>query len=399
MPFFPILIPITWLVGILSIAALVAGGYVVWLWFTGVVIGTVYVVMAATLVLWSLSGRWIALALLGSSGDDGPRDVTDGVVQRVRRSDGAELQVECFGPPDAPPVVLAPGWGIDAAEFYYLTRSLANRFRLITWDPRGLAESRGPSDDCYALERMVDDLDAVLSLAERRPALLVGHSLGGMLILMHQRLCVTGNDGRILGLVLANTTDCNPLAATTAGRLMQAIRGPVLTPLLYSSIWLSPLVRIMNWLSYLNGSAHLTAAWAGFAGTQTRGQLDYAARLGARLSPAVVARGYLAAFRYDESRTPETIRAPVLVITADRDRVFVPEVTRRMHATIPFSSLVELSPAGHLDVSSNIRLSARQSCVSMTCAVLERPAFQSLPLRGPQTHPSRLALLGVECVA
>jgi pimeloyl-ACP methyl ester carboxylesterase len=349
MPFFSLLIPISWLVGIFSIAALSAGGYLLWLWFTGVIVGMLYVAIAAALVLWSFTGRWLALALLGHSGDKGPYDMTDGVVQRIQRSDGTELQVECYGPPDAPPMVLAPGWGIDAAEFYYQTRSLADRFRIITWDPRGLAESREPPDNCYALERMVDDLDAVLSIA-RQPLLLVGHSAGGMLILMHQRLCASPDDPRILGLVLANATDCNPLAATTAAGLMQAIRRPILTPLLHMSIWLSPLVRIMNWLSYLNGSAHLTAAWAGFAGTQSRSQVDYAARLGTRLSPAAVARGYLAAFEYDESGTPPTIRAATLIITADNDRVFVPEVSRRMHRRIPNSEIVELSPAGHLDL-------------------------------------------------
>jgi pimeloyl-ACP methyl ester carboxylesterase len=109
---------------------------------------------------------------------------------------------------------------------------------------------------------MVDDLDAVLCLVEQ-PALLLGHSLGGMLLLMHQRMRASQKDPRILGLVLANTTHRNPLASTTASGLAEMIRRPILTPLLYLTIWLSPLVWVMNWLSYLTGSAHLAGAFSG----------------------------------------------------------------------------------------------------------------------------------------
>jgi pimeloyl-ACP methyl ester carboxylesterase len=338
------------LIGIVSIVVLGGGATLLWLWMTGAIVGTAYLAVAGLAVLSSLAGRWIVLALLARPGPDEPEDLRTGSVQRLRRPDGAELSVEFYGPPDAPPIVMAPGWGIDSTEFYYLKRRLADRFRLITWDPRGLGESRGPDDDHYGLERMAGDLDAVLNVAGNRPALLVGHSLGGMIILTFYRTLHAARDPRVLGLVLANTTFTHPLRTTTAARLMQALQRPVLSPLLFMTIVLAPVVRLTNLLSYWNGTAQLSALLSGFAGSQSRGQLDFAARFGMKLSPAVVARGYLATFEFDETATLGQIDKPTLILTSDTDRVFVPEASRSMHRSIRGSDLIELRGAGHLSL-------------------------------------------------
>jgi len=65
---------------------------------------------------------------------------------------------------------------------------------------------------------------------------------------------------------------------------------------------LSPIVWLMNWLSYLNGSLHIVEL-SGFTGTETRGQLDFSALLSAKGWPAVLARGTLAMLKYDETAT------------------------------------------------------------------------------------------------
>jgi hypothetical protein len=52
------------------------------------------------------------------------------------------------------------------------------------------------------------------------------------------------------------------------------------------ALWLSPIMWLMNWLSYLNGSAHIQSALTGFSGHETRGQLDFTARYTPLYSPA-----------------------------------------------------------------------------------------------------------------
>ncbi len=127
MSFFPLILPFTWLIGVASIALLGGGVYLLWLWFTGAIVGTGSLVLASLALLWSLAGRWVVLAFLGRSETDEPHAMRTGSVQRVRRPDGSELHAEWYGAPDGEPIVLAPGWGIDSTEFYYLKRQLSSR--------------------------------------------------------------------------------------------------------------------------------------------------------------------------------------------------------------------------------------------------------------------------------
>ena len=117
--------------------------------------------------------------------DEDPSGERTGEVHMIRRPDGSELRVECYGPPDAPPVVWTHGWGANSTEWYYQKRYLAERFRLIVWDEPGLGLSKKPDNNDYRLENLAADLEAVLAFAGDRPAVLVGHSIGGMTTLTY----------------------------------------------------------------------------------------------------------------------------------------------------------------------------------------------------------------------
>jgi hypothetical protein len=83
---------------------------------------------------------------------------------------------------------------------------------------------------------------------------------------------------------------------------------------MYLTIALSPLVWLMNWLSYLNGSAHLSTKQSSFGGTETWEQIDFFTRFQPEASPAVMARGMLGMMRYDATQTLARISVPTLVV-------------------------------------------------------------------------------------
>jgi pimeloyl-ACP methyl ester carboxylesterase len=347
--FLPFALPIAWLLNLLSLALLAGGLYLLWAWYVGVLVGTVYLVAGLIMVLWIFAGRWIVL-LFRRPGPDEPSGTREGAVQRLPRPDGTELHVELYGPPDGPPLLLTHGWGTNSTEWYYAKRRLADRFRLIVWDLPGLGRSTGPRTNDYSVDKMARDLEAVLDLAGDRPAILLGHSIGGMITLAFCRLFPQHLGRRVAGLVLVGTTYTNPVRTTTANGFFRAAQKPILEPLLHLTVWLAPLVWLMNWLSYLNGSAHVLSMLTGFAGRESRGQLDFATRFNVLASPAVVGRGGLATFAFDETATLGELRVPVLVVTADRDRITIPEASAYMHRAVPAAELVELRPAGHMSV-------------------------------------------------
>jgi pimeloyl-ACP methyl ester carboxylesterase len=347
--FAPFALPLTLLAGLLSLAVLGGGLYLVWAWYTGLVVGTAYLVGGIALTIVTFAGRWLVLRFR-RPGDDEPLATRGGEVRRLPRPDGSELHVELYGPVDAPPMVLTHGWGMDATAWYYAKRQLGDRFRLILWDLPGLGESRKPDNNDFALEKLARDLDAVLSLAGQQPVILLGYSIGGMITLTWCRLFPHKLGEQVVGLVLAHTTYTNPVETTTASRAVRALQKPVIEPLLHLIVWLSPLVWLTTWLSYLNGSAHLAAMLTGFGGRETRGQLDFATAFGPRASPAVQARGVLAMLRYDATATLSTLDVPVLVVTGHLDRLTVPEASARLTDAVPSGALVPLAPAGHMGV-------------------------------------------------
>jgi hypothetical protein len=81
-------------------------------------------------------------------------------------------------------------------------------------------------------------------------------------------------------------------------------------------VWLSPLVRVLNWLSYLNGSAHRSTERDSFSGNETRGQLGFLTRYYCKAAPNVVGRGMLGMLRYDATEALGHIGVPTLVVAS-----------------------------------------------------------------------------------
>ena len=299
--------------------------------------------------LWALpTGPLNLRRLRRRRGSDEPTRARGGTARTLARPDGSELRVEAYGPEGAPVIVLTHGWGLDSTEWYYAKKELAARFRLVVWDLPGLGLSKRPDDNDYSLENLARHLDAVVEAAGGSgPVVLMGHSIGGMITLTYCKLFPAKLGTRVGGLVLVNTTYTNPVRTTKGAAFYTAIQRPVLEPLMHLTIALSPLVWLMNWLSYLNGSAHRSSERSGFSGRETRGQLDFVASFTPRASPAVLARGMFGMMRYDATETLRSIAIPVLVVTGDKDPVCKPEASERMRGHMPAADLLGLEPAKH----------------------------------------------------
>lgn len=195
---------------------------------------------------------------------------------------------------------------------------------------------------------MANDLRAVLEATGDQPAILVGHSIGGMITLTLCKLFPELLAGPVVGISIVHSTYTNPLRTTRFASLLTAIQKPIIEPLLSMTVFLSPLVWLMNCLSYLNGSAHRSTAKESFAGNETRGQLDFAARYTLKASPAVIARGMLGMLRYDVAAALSQIKIPTQIIVGDQDVTTLPEAGRHINHQMPESNLQCLTPAKHL---------------------------------------------------
>lgn len=313
-------------------------------WRLGLNRETGLLLAGAGLLAWSLGGgRRAFLSRRRSSG----LKPADGVDQRLRRPDGTELHVETYGPDEGPPLVFVHGLGSDCDEWFEIRQMLDDNHRLVDWDLAGLGESTPPGDGDWSIERAARDLEAVLEATCDRPAVLVGHSLGGMILLTYCRLFRESLGRRVAGLVLAHTTYTNPMKTDGHPVLSRALQAPLVEPLCYLTIGLSPLMWPLSVLTYLTGEAHHSLSDSLFTGGESREVLDFLAHYFVEDRPGAIAHYCLAMLRYDETATLGTITVPALVVVGDQDDSCIPAAHVYMRDHIPGARMETLSPAKH----------------------------------------------------
>jgi 3-oxoadipate enol-lactonase len=89
------------------------------------------------------------------------------------------VALEVVGLGEGDPVLLLPGFGTDISSFARQSPALAERFRVLGLNPRGVGLSDAPEDDCYAVAQAAADAAQLIEA----PAHLVGASLGAAVAL------------------------------------------------------------------------------------------------------------------------------------------------------------------------------------------------------------------------
>lgn len=316
-------------------------------WRPGFDRSTALVTTAVLLLIWSFSGHYAPPARFFLRKAEPIPKLTPGTVQLLVRPDGAEIHMETRGPENAPIVILIHGWSLNSDQWVFLLREWGEQFRVVTWDLAGLGKSTASRHRNFSLETMAGDLEAVIEACEPGPVVLVGHSIGGMILLTFSRLFPKLLGTRVSKMILVHTTYTNPLRTMAMTKLFTTLQKPVVEPLLYLQIWISPLAWILNWMGYWNGTLHISASQTGFMGRERWSELDYIASFYPHGSPAIVARGALEMLKFDETDVLRKIDIPVLIVCADQDPITLCKASELMAAQILNSRLLILKPARH----------------------------------------------------
>lgn len=332
------------LFNLFTIGIIVLEVYLFRKWYEGVEYDERYLTAAIILLLITLIGKSLVLVFFKNFNSDEPNEMRSTEVKKIQSSDGSQIHVEYFGPTNAQLLIFLHGCGTDSTEWYYLKKNLRDTYRLVLVDLIGYGLSDKPKNGDYSLERYAKDLDTIIDDCER-PPVLVGHSMGTMIIMIYCRLYL---QNKVKSIILCNPTYTNPLKTAAFAPLLKFLEKPLVIPLAYLQIFLEPIFQLSNYLSYLNGSLHLSTAITGFTGSQTRKELEFASKFGITSSMKTVSANTLSMLKYDSQDNLKNIKVPVKIITANEDIVIKAKASQFMADMIATAKLQVVHKAGHM---------------------------------------------------
>ncbi len=231
---------------------------------------------------------------------------------------------------DGPPVVFIQGSGIHGDGWLPQVDALAQRYRCLTFDNRGMGRSQPPGVR-VTVEQMAEDVGILMDVQGWKSAHLVGHSLGGLVALC---LALTSRS-RVRSLSL----------------LCTFARGADATRLSWEMFWLGLRTYVGTRTMRRSAFLEMVMPAAFLAGTDR----DVLAKRLAPIfghdladHPSVVMKQLAAMRRYDA--TPHLGKLsdlPTIVAVAKHDRIARWEVGKALAAAIPGSRLVEFPDAAH----------------------------------------------------
>lgn len=306
----------------------------------GAIAATAYLLLGKFPVSWILSKS--------RKNEDEPKQEHSKYSEQLKRPDGSVINIEFMGDNKLQPILLVHGWNENSTAWYYQKKQFSKNNYVILIDLPGLGKSKRPGNNDFSLQKMAADLEAVIEHLKLSKAVLWGHSIGGMIILTYCTQLSKNLEQRVKGIILQHTTFTNPTYTSILSGLLRTIQKPVLYPICYVMIALSPIFWLSKWMSYMNGNMLITTRFLTFAGTQTHSQLDFISRLSAMAPPSVFARGMLGMMKtYDVSKDLNKVTVPTLIFGAKYDRLTKPVASEYMNKNIRNNELVILSPAGH----------------------------------------------------
>jgi pimeloyl-ACP methyl ester carboxylesterase len=297
--------------------------------------------LGLALLLLSFGGKWLWLLLLARPNSK-PK-LRHGEGSKITTISGAPIFVHEEGAKGSRPIIFVHGSSLDSSVWTYARKEFSDH-QVIEFDLVGLGRSgkSGP----VTMVGMAEDLLSIIDKQTVAP-ILVGHSMGGMIIQTLAKHRPDLFDGsRIAGVVLVNTSYTNPLKTMILSGLLTALQ-PVIELMCRLQIWLQPVVWLGAWQGYLSGSAHI-ANRITFGKTPTRDELEHVTLISTRNPPGVIAEGILAMLHWDATDALQFSQTPVLVIGGHNDIVTKPEASEYIAASCPTSKLVLVEGANHM---------------------------------------------------
>ena len=261
----------------------------------------------------------------------------------IQSGDGSHLAVFTAGPRGAPVLLLANGLGGNIIAWRHLVDHFKTRFRVVSWDYRGLYHSPRPvvgDDAAFAMPKHCEDLQAVLASEGAEQAVFLGWSMGVQVNFEYYRR----HPEQFLGLVQINGTYGSPFETAFRSGWMRDV-APYFLGLMEES---TPVMHAAAPISHRLGLAVTLFKSLGFVSPTLDEDVfrDLAGEY-MLLDFDAYARTFRGLSGHNARDLLPSVTIPTLVITGEKD-LFTPlEVSRHMATTIEGAELLVVRGGTH----------------------------------------------------
>lgn len=248
----------------------------------------------------------------------------------ITTANGIDLYYEIHG--EGEPLLLIMGLSLSSKSWFRTIPALSKQYKVIVFDNRGVGLSGKPNSP-YSIELMADDAKAVLDAAGVESAHIYGISMGGMIA---QRLALKYPE-RIRSLILGCTTsggEKHVQPSTEVSMLMLSRASSTATP--EEMAWAT--APILYSQSFIENRGDLIAE-------------DIQRRIEIPVLPYAYMLQLQACLSHDTYNEIHQIKAPVLVIHGDEDRLVPYENGVTLAEKIPNAEFLTIKGAGHIYIT------------------------------------------------
>ena len=244
------------------------------------------------------------------------------------QANGINLAYEIHG--SGEPLVLIAGLGYGSWMWHKMVPGLAEHFRVIAFDNRGVGESDKPAGP-YSAQLLAADTVALLDALDISAAHVMGHSMGGFVA---QALAVD-NPARVGKLILSATNFGGPRHVPITPEAMAVL----------TDVTGDPIARLQRGIvvscapDIAERRPDLIAEWINYRVQHPIDPAGYQAQL-------AIGLGLLAEAASFEQRLP-AVTSPTLILFGEHDKVVPPGNAQLLAARLPDARVEILPDAGH----------------------------------------------------
>ncbi len=243
-------------------------------------------------------------------------------------ANGIQIEYEIAG--SGAPLLLIAGLGYDRWMWHKMVPGLAQQFRVITYDNRGVGGTDKPAGP-YTAEMLADDAAALLTALDIDRAAVMGHSMGGFVA----QAFALKYPQRLTRLILSATNFGGPRHVPITPEALAVLM----------DVSGDPLQRLRRGIvistapGFAAAHPEIIDEWLAYRAAHPIDPAGYQAQL-------AIGMGLLAEAAAFERRLPQ-VQAPTLILFGAADKVVPPANADLLAAQIPHSRVEILANAGH----------------------------------------------------